>query len=99
MIGAGNIGSIVIARALGLRMKVLAYDPFLSEERAREIGASKVELEELLQKADFITLHVPYTEKTANILSAGEPRQDQEGRAGSSTARAAGWSTRRRWPN
>src|SRR6056297_2987350 len=48
VIGAGNIGSIVIARALGLRMKVLAYDPFLSEERAREIGATKVELEELL---------------------------------------------------
>jgi len=70
VIGAGNIGSIVISRALGLRMKVLAYDPFLSEERAKEIGATKVELEELLEKADFITLHVPFTEKTANILSA-----------------------------
>jgi len=79
VIGAGNIGSIVIARALGLRMKVLAYDPFLSEERAREIGATKVELEELLQKADFITLHVPYTEKTANILSAENLAKTRKG--------------------
>ncbi len=79
VIGAGNIGSIVIARALGLRMKVLAYDPFLSEERAREIGATKVELEELLQKADFITLHVPYTEKTANILSAENLAKTKKG--------------------
>jgi D-3-phosphoglycerate dehydrogenase len=69
VIGAGNIGSIVIARALGLRMKVLAYDPFLGEERAREIGVTKVELDELLRQSDFITLHVPFTEKTANILS------------------------------
>ena len=69
VIGAGNIGSIVIDRALGLRMKVLAYDPFLSEERATELGVKKVELDELLARADFITLHVPLTEKTRNILS------------------------------
>ncbi|MTH77801.1 phosphoglycerate dehydrogenase [Paracoccus aestuariivivens] len=69
IIGAGNIGSIVIDRALGLRMKVLAYDPFLSEERALELGVKKVELDEMLAKADFITLHVPLTEKTKNILS------------------------------
>jgi D-3-phosphoglycerate dehydrogenase len=79
VIGAGNIGSIVIARALGLRMKVMAYDPFLSEERAREIGATKVELDELLTKADFITLHVPYTEKTANILSAENLAKTKKG--------------------
>ncbi len=70
IIGAGNIGSIVISRALGLKMKVLAYDPFLSEDRAKELGVTKVELEEMLPRADFITLHVPFTEKTANILSA-----------------------------
>ena len=58
---AGNIGGIVIDRARGLHMKVLAYDPFLSEERATELGATKVELDELLAKADFITLHVPLT--------------------------------------
>ncbi len=69
VIGAGNIGSIVIDRALGLHMKVLAYDPFLSEERAVELGVKKVELDELLAKADFITMHVPLTDKTRNILS------------------------------
>ena len=70
VIGAGNIGGIVIDRARGLHMKVLAYDPFLSDERAKEIGATKVELDELLARADFITLHVPLTDKTRNILSA-----------------------------
>ena len=70
VIGAGNIGSIVCDRALGLKMKVVAYDPFLSEERARQMGVTKVELDELLSRADFITLHVPLTDKTRNILSA-----------------------------
>ncbi|MDE3238173.1 MAG: phosphoglycerate dehydrogenase [Paracoccaceae bacterium] len=69
VIGAGNIGSIVCDRALGLHMKVVAYDPFLSEERAKQIGVQKVELDELLARADFITLHVPLTDKTRNILS------------------------------
>ncbi|RAP40558.1 phosphoglycerate dehydrogenase [Rhodovulum viride] len=69
LIGCGNIGSIVADRAIGLKMKVLAYDPFLSQERADKLGVTKVELDELLPKADFITLHVPMTEKTANILS------------------------------
>ena len=70
VIGAGNIGSIVIERARGLKMKVIAYDPFLSEERADKIGVEKVELHELLGRSDFITLHVPLTDKTRNILSA-----------------------------
>ncbi|MBL8550364.1 MAG: phosphoglycerate dehydrogenase [Hyphomonadaceae bacterium] len=70
LIGCGNIGSIVAERAIGLRMKVIAYDPFLSEERAIEIGVEKVELEPLLSRADVISLHVPLTEKTKNILSA-----------------------------
>lgn len=69
VIGAGNIGGIVCDRALGLKMKVIAYDPFLSEDRALHMGVHKVELEELLHKADFITLHVPLTDKTRNILS------------------------------
>ncbi|WP_415183675.1 phosphoglycerate dehydrogenase [Phaeovulum sp.] len=69
VIGAGNIGGIVCDRALGLKMKVIAYDPFLSEDRAKHMGVHKVELDELLAKADFITLHVPMTEKTKNILS------------------------------
>ncbi|MCV2863193.1 phosphoglycerate dehydrogenase [Defluviimonas sp. WL0075] len=69
VIGAGNIGSIVCDRALGLHMKVAAYDPFLSDERAKQMGVAKVELDELLARADFITLHVPLTDKTRNILS------------------------------
>ena len=70
VIGAGNIGGIVCERALGLKMKVVAYDPFLSQERAEKLGVQKVELDDLLARADFITLHVPKTEQTSNILNA-----------------------------
>lgn len=70
VIGAGNIGSIVIERAHGLKMRVIAYDPFLSEERADKLGVEKVDLDDLLQRSDFITFHVPLTDKTRNILSA-----------------------------
>ena len=69
VIGAGNIGGIVCDRARGLKMKVVAYDPYLSNKKADRMGVEKVELDELLARADFITLHVPYTESTANILS------------------------------
>jgi D-3-phosphoglycerate dehydrogenase len=69
LIGCGNIGSIVADRANGLKMKVIAYDPFLSPERAVELGVEKVELDELLARADIITLHTPLTDKTRNILS------------------------------
>jgi D-3-phosphoglycerate dehydrogenase len=69
LIGAGNIGSIVAARALGLKMKVVAFDPFLTPERAVEMGVEKAELDTLLAKADFITLHTPLTDQTRNILS------------------------------
>ncbi|QMW23625.1 phosphoglycerate dehydrogenase [Sandaracinobacteroides saxicola] len=70
LIGAGNIGSIVADRALGLKMKVIAYDPFLTPERAKDMGVEKVTLDDLLAKADFITLHTPLTDSTRNILSA-----------------------------
>lgn len=71
LIGAGNIGAVVASRAIGLKMRVIAYDPFLSADRAKELGIEKVELlEDLLGRADFITLHLPKTEKTANLLSA-----------------------------
>jgi D-3-phosphoglycerate dehydrogenase len=70
IIGCGNIGSIVADRAIGLKMRVIAFDPFLSEDRARDIGVEKVELDELLARADFISLHTPLTDKTRNVLSA-----------------------------
>src|SRR5215469_15412554 len=70
IIGCGNVGSIVADRAIGLKMKVIAYDPFLSIERALKLGVEKVELDELWRRADFITLHTPLTEKTRNIINA-----------------------------
>ena len=79
LIGAGNIGSIVADRALGLRMKVIAFDPFLSPERAVELGVEKVELDDLLARADFITLHTPLTDQTRNILSAEALAKTKQG--------------------
>src|ERR1700716_86145 len=68
IIGCGNIGSIVANRAIGLKMKVIAYDPFLAPEHAQDLGVEKVPFEELIHRADFITLHTPLTEKTKNII-------------------------------
>ncbi len=79
VIGAGNIGGIVCNRAVGLHMKVVAYDPFLSDERAKTLGVTKVDLDELLSRADFITLHVPLTDKTRNILSAENLAKTKKG--------------------
>ena len=79
LIGCGNIGGIVAERALALKMKVVAYDPFLTPERATEIGVEKVELAELLARADFITLHTPLTDSTRNILSAAALAQTKPG--------------------
>jgi len=69
IVGCGNIGSIVAERALGLKMKVVAYDPFLSNERAVTLGVEKVELDELFARADFITLHTPLTDGTRNLIN------------------------------
>src|ERR1700751_389347 len=70
VIGCGNIGSIVANRAQGLHMRVIGYDPFLSPERAKDLGIEKVYLDDLLKRADFITLHTPLTDKTRNIVDA-----------------------------
>ena len=70
VIGCGNIGAIVADRALGLKMKVVAFDPFLSAERAVAMGVEKVDLDEVFKRADFITLHTPLTDKTRNIVNA-----------------------------
>src|SRR6266403_2086524 len=70
VIGCGNVGSIVANRAIGLKMKVIAYDPFLAPERAAELGVEKVDLQDLLPRADFITLHTPLTAETRNLVDS-----------------------------
>src|SRR5438270_4653129 len=79
VIGCGNIGSIVAERAIGLHMRVIAYDPFLSPERAQDIGVEKVDLDDLLARADFITWHTPLTAQTKNILSAENLAKTKKG--------------------
>ena len=79
IIGCGNIGAIVAERAIGLKMRVVAFDPFLSPERALDLGVEKVELDDLLARADFITLHTPLTEKTRNVLSAENLAKTKKG--------------------
>src|SRR5262249_12828919 len=79
IIGCGNIGSIVADRAIGLKMKVMAYDPYLSAERAIELGVEKVELVDLLRRADFITLHAPLTDKTRHIIDAAALARSKKG--------------------
>ena len=79
LIGCGNIGAIVADRAQGLKMRVLGYDPFLTPERAKNLGIEKVELDELLGKADFITLHTPLTDATRNIISADALQKTKKG--------------------
>src|SRR3978361_2238706 len=70
VIGCGNIGALVAHRPVGLKMKVIAFDPFLSPERAKDIGVEKVDLEDLFKRAYFITFTHPPTEKTRNIIDA-----------------------------
>jgi D-3-phosphoglycerate dehydrogenase / 2-oxoglutarate reductase len=79
LIGCGNIGTLVAERALALKMKVIAYDPFLSPERAVKLGVEKAELDDLLSRADLISLHTPVTEKTKNILSADALAKTKKG--------------------
>jgi len=79
IIGCGNIGSIVASRAIGLQMRVIAYDPFLTSERALDLGVEKVDLQTLLGRADFISLHTPLTAQTNNILSAENLARTKKG--------------------
>jgi D-3-phosphoglycerate dehydrogenase / 2-oxoglutarate reductase len=79
LIGCGNIGSIVADRAQGLKMRVVAFDPFLAPGRARELGVEKVELDELLARADVISLHTPLTEQTRNVLSRANLEKTRPG--------------------
>ena len=75
VIGCGNIGTIVIDRAKGLKMKVIGYDPYLTEERAESMAIEKVELKELFARSDFITIHTPLTEQTKNVINAESIKQ------------------------
>jgi D-3-phosphoglycerate dehydrogenase len=70
VIGCGNIGTIVVDRAKGLKMRVIIFDPFLTEDRAQELGAEKVELNDLFARSDFITVHTPLVDATRNIINA-----------------------------
>ena len=79
IIGCGNIGAIVADRAQGLKMRVIGFDPFLTEERAKTLGIEKVELDELLARADFITLHTPLTDATRNVISADALQKTKKG--------------------
>ena len=79
LIGCGNIGALVAERALALKMKVIAYDPFLLPERAVKLGVEKVELDDLLARSDAISLHTPLTDKTRNILSAEALAKTRQG--------------------
>ncbi len=97
VIGAGNIGAIVCARALGLKMKVVAYDPFLSEERATQIGVTKVELDELWRAPISSRCMCP-TRKRPPISCRPRTSPRPKRACASSTARAVVWSTRRPWP-
>lgn len=79
LIGAGNIGAIVADRAQGLKMKVVAFDPFLSEDRAKEMGVEKVDLDTLLSRADVITVHTPLTDGTRNLIDAAALAKCKDG--------------------
>jgi D-3-phosphoglycerate dehydrogenase len=79
VIGCGNIGSIVVERGKGLRMRVIAFDPFLTDPRAAELGVEKVDLDALLARSDFITLHTPLTDQTRGILNAAAIAEMKDG--------------------
>ncbi|MEO1089894.1 MAG: phosphoglycerate dehydrogenase [Pseudomonadota bacterium] len=79
LVGCGNIGGIVANRAIGLKMRVVAYDPYLSPERAEDMGVEKVDLDQLLARADFISVHTPLNESTRNLLDAATLAKTKHG--------------------
>ena len=79
LIGCGNIGTVVAERAQGLKMRVVGYDPYLGQENAKRLGIEKLELNDLLKRADFITLHTPLTDATRNIISADALNKTKKG--------------------
>lgn len=79
VVGCGNIGKIVASRALGLRMKVISFDPFLTDDVAKELEVEKVELTELFKRADYITVHTPLNDKTRNLINKAAFDQMKKG--------------------
>ncbi len=69
VIGLGNIGKLVAERALGLKMRVIAYDPFITEEAASKLGVELVELDDLIKSAEIITIHTPLTPETKDLIN------------------------------
>ncbi|MBE0598635.1 MAG: phosphoglycerate dehydrogenase [Desulfuromonadales bacterium] len=69
VIGAGKIGRLVVERAIGLKMRVVIFDPYLSEEMVHQLGAEQIGFEELLGRADFLTLHIPLNADTHHLLN------------------------------
>ena len=70
VVGIGNIGSVVVERCRAMKMRVIAYDPFISAEAAARLGVEQVSLDELWAQADVVSLHVPLTEQTRNLVDA-----------------------------
>ncbi len=70
VVGIGNIGSVLVERALAMKMRVIAYDPFISPDAAAKLGVALVELDRLWVEADIVSLHVPLTEQTRNLVDA-----------------------------
>ena len=72
IVGIGRIGAIVADRAQGLRMKVIAFDPHMPKDLVDKLGVELVSLDEMCQRADFISVHVPFTKETKNVLSSDQ---------------------------
>ncbi len=79
VVGLGNIGRLVAERARGVKMKVVAYDPFISEEKAAELGVELMPLDDLLERADFVSLHLPLTADTRNLIAADQLQRMKKG--------------------
>ncbi|MHB1844936.1 MAG: phosphoglycerate dehydrogenase [Deltaproteobacteria bacterium] len=79
VVGTGNIGSVVVERARAMRMKALAFDPYISAEAAARMGVELVSLDELLRRSDFVTLHVPLTDGTKNLIGEKQLAQMKKG--------------------
>ena len=90
VLGFGRIGQLVAIRAKAFGMRVVAYDPFVSSERFKELGAEKAETpDDVLAAADFLTLHLPKTPETQGFINTEHARQDARTACGSSTSPAA----------